>query len=154
MYKEKYHEEAPKMPKTAEDYHDYGDIFPDEKTNAKHKHDQVLERECDVAKALMNKKSNEKVILHFDSTTRNRTDGDWPSLILNIHPPLKVSNKFTLQPLFFAFEYRQNISKLIVENLYRLSVTVGTRPRLIWELIDRFMTDSVTKNQQVEHLVA
>ena len=69
------------MPKTAEDYTDYADIFPDKKTIAKHKHGQALERECDAAKALMNKKLNEKVILHFDSTTRSRIDGGWPSLI-------------------------------------------------------------------------
>lgn len=36
---------------------------------AKQKHEQALERECDAAKALTNKKSNEKVILHFESTT-------------------------------------------------------------------------------------
>ena len=34
------------------------------------------------------------------------------------------------------------------------TVTVGTTPKIIWELIDGFMTDSVTKNLQVEHLVA
>ena len=56
--------------------------------------------------------------------------------------------------MLFAFEDRQNISKLIVETLYRLSVTVGTTPKIIWELNDGFITDSVTKNMQVEHLVA
>ena len=43
---------------------------------------------------------------------------------------------------------------MIVETLHRLSVTVGTTPKIIWELIDGIMTDSVTKNLQVEHLVA
>ena len=68
-YKENY-------PEQDEDYADYADIFPAKITIAKHKHDQALERECDAAKALMNKKSNEKVIHHSDSTTRNRIDGD------------------------------------------------------------------------------
>ena len=58
--------------------------FDVKKTIPKHKHDQVLEQECDAAKALMNRKLIEKVIFHFDSTTRSRIDGDWPSLILNI----------------------------------------------------------------------
>ena len=102
----------------------------------------------------MNKKSIEKVILHFDSTTRSRINGDWPSSILNVRSPPNVSNKFTLRPLFFAFEGRQNISRLIGDTLYRLSVTVATIPKILWELIGRFMTDSVTKNLQVENLVA
>ena len=76
------------------------------------------------------------------------------SLILNTPSSPNVSNKFILRPLFFAFENRQNISKLIAETLYRLSVTIGTTPKMIWELIDGFMSDSVTKNLQVEHLVA
>ena len=47
------------------------------KTIGKHKHDQALERERDAAKALMNKNSNDKVTLHFDSTTRSKIDRDW-----------------------------------------------------------------------------
>ena len=54
----------------------------------------------------------------------------------------------------FAFEDGQNMSKLIAETLYKLSVIVGTTPRIMWELIGGFMTDSVTKNLQVEHLAA
>ena len=38
--------------------------------------------------------------------------------------------------------------------LSTLSVTVGTTPKIIRELIDGFKTDLVTKNLQVEHLVA
>ena len=102
----------------------------------------------------MSKRSNERVIIHFDLTTRKRIDGDWPLVILNIRSPPNVSNKFRLRPLFFAFEDRHNISKLIVETLHRLSFTVGTTPKIIWELNDGFMTDSVTKNLQVEHRAA
>ena len=120
---------------------------------AKQKHEQALERECDAAKALTNKKSNEKVILHFESTTWRKIDGDWPSLILNIRSPSNVSNKFTLRQLFFVFQDCQSISKMIVETLYRLPITVTTTSKFIRELIDGFMTDSVTKNLQVEHIV-
>lgn len=70
------------------------------------------------------------------------------TLILNICWPPNVSDKFTLQPLFLAFEDCQNVSKLIVETLYRLSVTVETTPKIIWELIDGVMMDSFTKNVQ------
>ena len=118
-YKEKYPEEAPKIPKTAEDYANYAimlTFFQIKKRLQNTSMNQALVRERDAAKALMNKKSNEKVILHFDSTTRSRIDGDWPSLILNMRSPPNVSNKFTLWPLFFAFEDRQNISKLIVHS--------------------------------------
>ena len=61
---------------------------------------------------------------------------------------------FTLRPLFAAMEDRENISKLIVETLERLSITVFLTARLLWEMIDGFMTDSVTKNLNVENLVA
>ena len=82
-----------------------------------------------------------------------RIDGDWPYLILNIRSTPNFSNKFTLPSLFFPFEDRQSISKLIVATFYRLSVTVGTTPKIIWELIGGFMTESVTRNLQVKHLV-
>ena len=35
LYKEKYPEQAPKMPKTAEDYTVYAEIFPDKKNDFK-----------------------------------------------------------------------------------------------------------------------
>ena len=38
------------MPKTADDYADYADIFPTKTMIAKHKHEWASERECDVAK--------------------------------------------------------------------------------------------------------
>ena len=55
--------------------------------------------------------------------------------------------------MFFVFQDCQSISKMIVETLYRLPITVATTPKFIRELIDGFMTDSVTKNLQVEHIV-
>ena len=47
-----------------------------------------------------------------------------------------------------------NIARLIVETLNRLAITVKSTPKILWELIDGIMTDSVTKNLKVEHLVA
>ena len=39
LNKEKYPEQAPKMPKNTDDYFDYADILPDKKRIAKHKLD-------------------------------------------------------------------------------------------------------------------
>ena len=93
----------------------------------------------------MNKKLNEKVTLHFDSTALSGIDRDWPSLILKICSPPNVSNTFPIRSLIFTFEDRQNISKLIVKTLYRLSVTFGTTQKIIWELIDGLMTDNLSR---------
>ena len=42
----------------------------------------------------------------------------------------------------------------MVETLYIPSLTVGSTPKILWELIDGLMTDSVNKNLKVEYLVA
>ena len=55
---------------------------------------------------------------------------------------------------FFAMEDRENISKLIVETLERLAITISSTARLPWEKMDGFMAHSPTKNLKVEHLVA
>ena len=56
--------------------------------------------------------------------------------------------------MIVTIEDSQNISRLIVKTLYRLSVKVGTTTKVIRELIDVFMTDSVNKNLTVEHLIS
>ena len=153
-YREKYPEQEIKKPRTAEDYALYSDIYPDTKTIANHKHGQSLYREYEAASALINKKPEDKVILHFDTTSRSRIEGEWPSLILKILSPPNHVNKFTLRPLFFAYEDRLNICRLIVETLHRLALTIKSTPVALWETIYGFMTDSVTKNLNVEQLVA
>ena len=118
-----------KKPKTTDDNAAYSGVFPDTKTIANHKHSQPLQREQDTAITLINKGSNNKTILHFDTTKRSRIDGAWPSLILNIRSPPNQTQRFTSRPLFFAFEDRENVAKLMVETLYRHSVTVGSTPK-------------------------
>ena len=55
-----------------------------------------------------------------------------------------------LRPLFFAFEDREQITKLVVETLSRLAITQNTTAKMLWENIDAFMTDAAAKNLQVE----
>ena len=51
------------------------------RTVADFKHLQESQVECDVSLAMLNKKRNVKVTIHYDSTTRNSIDGEWPSLL-------------------------------------------------------------------------
>ena len=133
-----------KRPWSAEDYAAYKDVFLDDKTIAYHKHGQALTKEQHAAHSLKNKTSSQKTLLHFDTTKRSRIEGDWPALILNTRSPPKKCEKFTLRPLFFAMEDRENIARLIVETFERLAITVSMTAKLLWERIDGFMTDSVT----------
>ena len=51
--------------------------------------------------------------------------GDWPALIIDIHE----EQRYNLRPLFFAYEDRENIAKLIIATYERLAV-VGTSMKL------------------------
>ena len=60
------------------------------------------------------KKIDTKVTLHFDTTSRSRIDGEWPSLILNFKSDVEEDNQMImLRALFFAFEDREQITKLV-----------------------------------------
>ena len=76
-------------------------------------------------------------------------------------PLLIFSNKqrFLLRPLFFAYEDRQYIVRLIVETYERLALTLSVdeevvTPRELWEKTTAIMTDSVSKNLKEEDGVA
>ena len=43
---------------------------------------QASQAERDGAIALWSKDENVKSTLHYDTTTRNTTDGEWPAIIL------------------------------------------------------------------------
>ena len=65
-------------------------------------------------------------------------------------PLLIFSNKqrFLLRPLFFAYEDRENIVRLIVETYERLALTLSVdeevvTPRELWEKTTAIMIDSV-----------
>ena len=71
-------------------------------TIADYKHLQVSEIECDAGVALAKKESSIKVTLHYETSSKNSIDGEWPSLILNFSD----KQEFHLLPLFFAYEDR------------------------------------------------
>ena len=75
-------------------------------------------------------------------------------MILDIRSPPNCSQPFILRPLYFALETKENIEKLIVETMHRLSITISSSPAVLWEMLDGFMTDSVSKNLDVEKMVA
>ena len=96
-----------KRPVRKEDYQQYKYVLPTAKTVSDYKHLQASQREYEAAVALNSKPENVKVTLHFDTTSRNSIDGEWPSLILNF----SNGQKFRLRPIFFAFEDRNQITK-------------------------------------------
>ena len=65
----------------------------------------------DASLVMFNKKTNLKITLHYDSTTRNSIDGEWPGLISSFSDGLT----FRHRPIVFAFEDRKQIASLIVE---------------------------------------
>ena len=135
---------------------DYSHVLPSAKTIVEYKHLQATQEERDSAIALLNKPDSVVVTLHFDTTSRNSIDGEWPSLILIFSD----GQRFRLRPIFFAYEDRVNIARLIVESYTRLSHTVSVitnekvDPKLLWEKTNNLMTDAVTKNLQIEDLIA
>ena len=102
------------------------------RTIIEYKQFQAAQEERDAGVALFQKDAGTKATLHFDTTSRNNIDGEWPSLILN----------FWLRPLFFAYEDRANIIRLIIETYERLPVaaTVETyfpvSACILWEKTD------------------
>ena len=98
---------------------------------------QAAQEERDAGVALFRKDAGTKATLHFDTTSRNNIDGEWPSLILNF----SNTQRHRLRPLFFAYEDRANIIRLIIETYERLAVaaTVETYfpyPHALWEKTD------------------
>ena len=64
--------------------------------------------------------------LHFNATSRNRIDSDWPSLIFSFKDkdPLEC-RIISLRPLFIAYEDKEQIISSIVESIKRLSVAAN-----------------------------
>lgn len=73
-----------KKPRTLKDYESYRYVLPSEKSVNTHKHLKALNQEIEAADALLNKEPDSKATLHYDSTTRSRLEGEWPSLLINV----------------------------------------------------------------------
>lgn len=140
-----------KKPRTKEEYQSkYKDVIPSKKTIGRVKHLMALQEERNAALAILDAMPKDVLTIHYDTTTRRRLNGEWPSLIL------KMSNgkKFRLRSLSMAVEDRKNIVKLFVVTLNRLAITVNTDRKVLWEKVTALMTDSVTKNLQIENMIA
>ena len=138
------------------DYEDYNDILPSNKAICHYKSLQATQEEIHAAVELATKTVSENVTFHYDTTSRNAIDGEWPSLILNF----STGERFNLRPVYFAYEDKENISNLVKETYERLAVAASMKLRRIitaaelWERTNNLMTDSVSKNIGIGNLVA
>ena len=146
-----------KVPKTFKDYNDlYEYVLQSARTILKYKYLQATQQETDAGVALFNNTKLGKVTLHYDTTSRSNTDGEWPSLILIFNN----RKSFHLRSLLFAYEDRENICRLTKETLERFSSAVALiysrviTAKDLWENITHIRTDSVDKNLKIEDLVA
>jgi hypothetical protein len=106
--------------------------------------------------ALLDKETSVKAFIHFDTTSRNNMDGEWPSIILRF----TNAEEFRLRPLFFAYEDKKQITLLFTETFKRLAAAASIRkgtacqPAELWEKVFALMTDAVTKNLGIEETIA
>ena len=147
-----------KGPRSKKDYEIYSDILPSAKVASTYKHNKALHQEIVAAKTLLEMDKDTRCTLHFDTTSRSRVDGEWAAIILNFLSDDKDKCKMIrLRSLFFAYEDRAQITKLLVETFERLAVASNNEKvtaELLWRKIYAVMTDSVAKNQQIEETVA
>ena len=145
----------PCPPVSARDYESYGYVLPSARTISDYKQMLASQVERDAAIALWSKDENVKSTLHYDTTARNTIDGEWPAIILYF----SNGDEYFLRPLFLAYEDRKQIAELLVETYSRLSVAASVdkqeniTPAALWEKTDAIMTDSVSKNPKIEHLI-
>lgn len=139
-------------PKSKEHYIPYKNVLPTPKTINDYKQRMAIQEESEAADELYHKPNDVKCTLHYDTTSRCKIDGEWPAIILNF----SGKKRFSLRPLFFAYEDRAQIVSLIVETLTRLAILASAKTFIevtakeLWEQIDVIMTDSVEKNLKIE----
>jgi hypothetical protein len=131
-------------------------VIPNTRTISGHKQYLAIENETDASLALIDMPDNVKAFIHFDTTSRDNIDGEWPSIILRFSDGVE----FRLRPLFFAYEDREQITLLFAETFRRLAAAasirrgVACKPKQLWEKIYALMTDAVTKNLGIEDTIA
>ena len=155
--KEKTGEEPEKKKKITDiNYDDYDDIIPSAKAIRKYKGLQATQEEVNAAVELYNKGPDNNVTFHFDTTSRNNIDGEWPALILNF----SKGKRHTLRPVYFAYEDKENITELIYETYQRLAIAAELKlskeisGKDLWEKTDNIMTDTVNKNLGIGKVIA
>ena len=119
------------------------------KSHCRHK-TLLIQQEQNAALGLTETSEEESMTtLHYDTTTRKRINGEWPSLILR----MESGKKFRLRPLSLAVEERQNITKLIVTMLKRMAIAGKISASSVAKIAS-LMTDSVSKNLHIEDKIA
>ena len=91
---------------------------------ALHKYKLLLavQEEAEAANALFSIPESVKCTLHYDTTSRCKIDGNWPSIIFSF----SNDRRFALHPLFFSIEDRAQIAKLLVETYKHLALLVDS----------------------------
>ena len=80
----------------------------------------AVQEEADAANCLYNMPSNVKCTLHYGTTSRCKIDGEWPAIIFSFSD----GKRYTLRPLFFAYEDWAQIVRLLVETYKRLAMCI------------------------------
>ena len=133
-----------KFPRKKLDYsQDFEYVLPSARVIAREKHMQAIQQERKAALAILDASPDDKVTIHYDTTTRRRIAGEWTSIIIR----LASGKMFRMRPLSLALETRENITHLMVEIIKRLSLaTSGSASKKeLWSKVFAFMTDSVAK---------
>ena len=107
---------------------------------------------------LINKPESSKITLHYDTMSKSWIGGEWLSLIINAidDNPLVIWSAFNHCSLHLRIANKLIHYWLIIETLKRLSTKRKGHysPQMLWEQFGTCMTDSVSKNLQVEYEVA
>ena len=149
--------EKKKTPTTKGDYIPYRNVLPSPKTINDYKQLLAVQEEADAANCLYNMPSGVTCTLHYDTTSRCKIDGEWPAIIFSF----SNGHRYSLRPLFFAFEDRAQIVRLLAETYKRLAICVTSKSvdtpvaaKDLWEKTSVIMTDSVEKNLKIEDGIA
>ena len=155
--------EKRRTPVTKEDYLPYQNVLPSPKTINDYKQLLAVQEEADAANCLYNMPSNVKCTLHYDTTSRCKIDGEWPAIIFSFSD----GKRYTLRPLFFAYEDWAQIVCLLVQTYKRLAMCITSSSssvddtpvnnaiaKELWEKTTVIMTDSVERNLKIEDGIA
>ena len=96
--------------------------MPSAKIILEYKYLQASQAESDVALAMLKKVDHIKITLHYDTTSMDSIDGEWPSIVINFSD----KQHFRLRPLFFVYEDRVQIARVIVELFDHLACAAST----------------------------
>lgn len=132
------------------DFKDYEYVLPCYKTICTTKHVLAINQEKNLALSLLEKSEEIKITAHYDTTSRAYLKYEWTSLIFEF----SNGQKFSAKPLPLGIENRESIVDFFYEQIHRLAEAANVEPKRIWEAIDCFMTDAVSKNLEVPKMIA